>query len=59
MTRLRSVEEFADRNERARIARLRADAKLTPVERLDEALRLSRFLAELADAGRQAPDVRS
>ncbi len=51
MERPGDVEAFARNNERVRIARIRADAKLPIAERLDQTLRLSKFSGEMAQAG--------
>ncbi len=45
------IDGFARSNEAVRIARIREDAKLPMAERLDQTLRLSKFLGELAEAG--------
>jgi hypothetical protein len=48
------VEADARENEQVRIARLREDGKLPMAERLDQGIRLSKFAAEFAEAGRRA-----
>jgi len=58
MAEPRTPEHFARENERVRVARLRADAALEPAERLEQALRLSRFVDEIAQTGREARGVR-
>jgi hypothetical protein len=54
MAKPRDVEADAQENERVRIARIRDDAKLPMAERLDQTLRWSKLMSELADAGRAA-----
>ncbi len=50
----RDVDLDARENERVRVARLREGGKLPMARRLDEGIRLSKFAAEFAEAGRRA-----
>jgi hypothetical protein len=54
MAKVRDVEADARENERIRIARIKEDARLEMAERLDQGIRLSKFAAEFAEAGRRA-----
>lgn len=54
MAKPHDVEADARENERVRIARIKADAKLPMAERLDRTLRWSKLLSELREATRVA-----
>lgn len=50
---------LAERNERARVERLRADAGRPPEALLGDTLRLAKFLTGVAEGARRGGDVRS